>query len=731
VLGAALIGGFLFAAPAQAQTFTFDLVSHAIDSPTTAGNFAEPVDFTPDGRFVLFRSAAETIAPLDANGVDDFFVYDTQDESVRLVTHTAASQTTTSNGELFDPDQGLFDPEFLPGGRYLFFRTTATDMAGTDTNGVQDFFLYDIQDGSLDLVSHSATSLTTTANGGVGLSTYQRISDDARYILLDSSATDMTTADLNGTAIDLYLYDTFDQGLALVSHSMGSLTTTTTDEISLGFLAPDGAHVLFLSLFPGNASFLPTNSAMLYRVADGSLLRLGSTNSQPITFSPDGRYAFYNSTEFQAGQSDPNGPDLLVRDTQDGSDELVNHAFGSLISASDRIAFAGLLGNANFAFSPDSRFIGFTTGATNVAQSDDNDVEDLFLYDVTDRSVAIVSHAFGQNTTAANAGPFGTPAGTGNGNRFSPNSRYLLFSSGSNNIAQSDSNGSDDTFIYDTSDESIAPLTRAFGTAAATSNGNATDSLWSPDSRYVYFISAASNLVAPGVDTNGDSDSFVYDTQDGSIDLVSHPVGAPATAAGALEFLAFSADGRHILLQTPRQNVAVSDPNLVNDIFLYDLLDQSLALVSHAANSPTTTGNGASTSASVSPDGRFVLFESSATDIAGTDANTGLDTFLYDVATGAVSLVTRTASGSTGNQSGVYSRFSPDGTLILIGNESSDLNGVTATDTPFPSVDLFLTEVPEPGPALLGVASGLTLSAARRRRRIHRAPTEMAWRLPA
>src|SRR5262245_51444448 len=358
--------------------FSFDLVSHTINSATTGGNFSEAVGFTSDSRYLLFRSFSAAIAPTDANNTTDYFIYDTQDGSVGLVTHTSGSLTTTANAAIES------NPQFLGDGRFLLFRSGATNMVGNDANGIIDFFVYDIQDGSLDLVTHTAGSLTTSINGGAGLgggigtshTAYQSFSSNGRYILLVSSSTNVAATDANGKD-DLFVYDTQDGSIDLVSHAAGSTTTTVDQFVSLSFLAPDGQHVIFQTR---EATSPNPTAVVLYDVETKSLQTLSGNASNPIAFSPDGRYALYSQQDVP---TDPNGPSLFVYDTQDGSTELVNHTSGSLTTPGNNFTQTpGVVGNF-LAFSPDSRYVAFTSSATDIAGTDTNTTTDLFLYDTT------------------------------------------------------------------------------------------------------------------------------------------------------------------------------------------------------------------------------------------------------------------------------------------------------------------------------------------------------------
>lgn len=76
----------------------------------------------------------------------------------KLVSHLPGSTTTTGNA--FSGGAASFSPD----GRYVLFESLASNLAGSDSNGGSDLFLYDSLDFSVDLVSHIPASTTTAAN---------------------------------------------------------------------------------------------------------------------------------------------------------------------------------------------------------------------------------------------------------------------------------------------------------------------------------------------------------------------------------------------------------------------------------------------------------------------------------------------------------------------------------------------------------------------------------------
>src|SRR6266540_5207235 len=110
--------------------------------------------------------------------------------------------------------------------------------------------------------------------------------------------------------------------------------------------------------------------------------------------------------------------------------------------------------------------------------------------------------------------------------------------------------------------------------------------------------------------------------------LASHVPGSARTTGNAFSGAgSFSPTGRYVLFDSSASNLAGSDSNASSDLFLYDTQDSSVDLVSHAAGLMRTTANGQSSSLAFAPDGNHVLFTSRATNLipGQADNNSNFD----------------------------------------------------------------------------------------------------------
>jgi WD40-like Beta Propeller Repeat len=320
----------------------------------------------------------------------------------------------------------------------------------------------------------------------------------------------------------------------------------------------------------------------------------------------------------------------------------------------------------------------------------------------------LVSHVPGSTTTAGNA--------SSGGSSFSPNGRYVLFDSTASNLAGSDNNSGSDLFVYDTLDFSVdlashIPASTTTAANAATASARA---IFSSDGRYVLFESGASNLT--GSDSNGGLDLFLYDTQDASVDLVSHIPASTTTTGNASTDATrtfFSPDGNWALFDSNASNLASGDLNGTTDVFLYNTQDSSVFLVSHAS-SQVGTANDLSMSWAFSPDSHNLLFASRATNLFSgqADTNSNFDLFLFSTQTGLTTLVSHTASStptSANNRSPCnVASFSPDGRYVLFDSLATNL--VTNQTDANGGADLFLYDTQNNTNTLVSHVPGSTAS---------------------
>ena len=143
----------------------------------------------------------------------------------------------------------------------------------------------------------------------------------------------------------------------------------------------------------------------------------------------------------------------------------------------------------------------------------------------------------------------------------------------------------------------------------------------SGDGRYVAFASDASDLV-PG-DTNNAPDVFVRDLQTGTIMRVS--TDKNGGQGNAISYApSISADGRYVAFDSDASNLVPGDTNGTLDVFVRDLQSGAITRVSTGAMAIRAMRQ--SLSSDISADGRYVVFESTASNLVPGDTNFELAT---------------------------------------------------------------------------------------------------------
>jgi len=219
--------------------------------------------------------------------------------------------------------------------------------------------------------------------------------------------------------------------------------------------------------------------------------------------------------------------------------------------------------------------------------------------------------------------------------------------------------------------------------SGAHSNGWSGVAALSDDARYVAFESLATNLV-PG-DTNNSEDVFVHDRVSGATTRVS--VGPGGAQGNDFSYsAAISADGRYVVFTSDATNLVPGDTNNAADVFAHDRTTGATTRLS--TNSGGAQAGGASRLPSISSDGRFVAFQSAANNLVAGDTNICDDVFVRDMATGAVTRVSVSAAGAQGNASGGSARLSFDGRFIAFQSFASNLVANDTTAMP----DIFVRD---------------------------------------
>jgi Tol biopolymer transport system component len=387
----------------------------------------------------------------------------------------------------------------------------------------------------------------------------------------------------------------------------------------------------------------------------------GNGDSFLSSASADGRYVAFDSEASNLVVGDTNGVfDVFVRDRQSGTTERVSVSTGGSQAGG---------GSFEPTISADGRYVAFESAASDLFAGDSNGVFDVFVHDRQSGTTERVSVATdGTEGTDASGGRLGLST------VISGNGRFVAFESTASNLVAGDANGENDIFVRDLQAGTTERVSVASDGTEGNHGTNGKPAI-TADGRFVAFESTASNLVAG--DTNNNSDVFVRDRQNGITERVSVKSdgtegdlgtgGSPCFGCGST---AISPDGRYVAFDTQSELVG-DDLNEQEDVFVHDRQTGSTERVSVASDG--TEANRSSFTPTISADGRYVAFDSGASNLVPGDTNVRDDVFLHDRQTGSTERLSVAPDGTQGNGHSINAWMSVDGESVVFFSDSSNL----------------------------------------------------------
>jgi len=371
------------------------------------------------------------------------------------------------------------------------------------------------------------------------------------------------------------------------------------------------------------------------------------------------------------------------------------------------------------AVSADGRYVAFQSSSSNLVPDDYNGVQDIFLRDMAAGTTQRVS--------------LSSPGEQGNGASFdaavSEDGQYVAFASDATNLVDDDGNGVRDVFLRDQSGRTTWRLS-AFGLFILTEgNGDSENpdiscsgvctvvfesdasNLVSNDTNFtrdifsftlgtfeperisvdgnggdadgdsanpsisaggglVAFDSSATDLLTFGSDTNGFRDVYVRNTalDENSRVSVSWLGGL---ADGSSTNPDISADGRFVAFESQASNLIFLDTNTSTGIYVRDRISQFNEKIS--VNDAGESANAASLRPSISGNGRYVAFWSNATNLVSDDTNNQRDIFVRDRWNNVTSRLSVAALGAQSNGLSDQVALSSDGRYAAFASAADNL----------------------------------------------------------
>ncbi len=314
----------------------------------------------------------------------------------------------------------------------------------------------------------------------------------------------------------------------------------------------------------------------------------------------------------------------------------------------------------------DGRFVCFPSEGTALVDGDTNDKRDIFVRDRTRGTTVRVNVSTEGDQILDYSSYDAVISGDG---------RFVVFDSQTSNLVTGTTPKKMNIYRHEMATGETVLLTKGHDGSAA-DDSSAWNSYMdaSYDGRFVVFPSFATNLVVG--DTNAKTDIFVHDCQTGTTSMVSRSAdgGLPDNSSNDP---AISGDGRYVVFSSTATNL-VADLSISSEqVYRYDREAGTTVLVSVASDG--TGANKTCEYPDISHDGRYVVFQSAATNLTGEVSadNTLTHIYLRDVVSGVTLLISKNGDGVLGdNNSGGYNaapKISPDGRFVIFASQAQNL----------------------------------------------------------
>lgn len=312
------------------------------------------------------------------------------------------------------------------------------------------------------------------------------------------------------------------------------------------------------------------------------------------------------------------------------------------------------LASTNPAISADGRFVAFESTAQLVA-ADTNSTSDIYLADRATGAVTLVSADSNGNAVGNSSDP-----------AISADGKVVTFASSATTLASGFGGLVTNIFVRDLTSGAITPVSR---TAAGTQpNDSSFRPSVSGDGQRVAFESLASNLVTGfGGQRFG---VFVFDRPTTTTTAVAATAAGTGPNADAFN-PALSADGRFVAFESTASDISTGFGGTISNVFVRDLTAGTTTVASVAATGGAADGG--SFAPSLSADGRYVAFESFATDIAAGFGGTISNIFVRDLVNGTTVVASRNATGGQPNQSSDSATISGNGRYVAFLSTATDI----------------------------------------------------------
>ncbi len=595
---------------------------------------------SPDGRFVVFSSAANNQVP--ENDRQFYMNVYLRDRASNTTTLVSVSVNGTSGGN----GHSLYG-QVSTNGQYVLFESQTGNLVSGFTNWIGDVYVRDL------LAGTTAVASVGTNGSQANYRSYDAVmTPDGRYVAFAR----MGYVNLAGPVIidtpGIFVRDMVAGSTTLVS--VGATNSFTATTMATPQITPDGNYVAFCSSATGMVAGASVNGEVYVRDLTGGTTTwasvdasaimqsaFGETVSNVSSYCPrltdDGQLVAFKST----GTNVTGMTAIFVYDqVLDLTTLITTNAIGSLPDDENRYGPE---------ITPTGRFIAYVNqelpgGSTNSS---------VYVWDsLADTNILVSTDGSGVPTNTISDTPV-----------FSRNGRYVVFRSNATTLVTNAVSASFHFYLRDLQANTTQLVDADTNGVGSTDVGSAFPSM-SANGRVVVFNSPDGSLVSG--DFNNALDVFARDTVAGTTELDSlrNPslISQTGDAMARMWPYAISGNGRWAVFESFADDLVPNDTNGRCDVFLRDLWTGQTSLVSAGmGGTPALGGN--SDSAVISANGRYVAFASGATNLTA-DWVTNINIFRRDLQTGTTILISVNSSTTGGMTNYSDPVISADGRYI-------------------------------------------------------------------